>query len=355
MEGLTYDPIRGSDPRMETVYANFRRNLDDIRSVALAADARILFASVVTNLVDFAPFGSEHRIDLSEAESREWGERFRSGSVALEVGDLRRAVTLLTEAVEIDPEHAETRFKLGKAYLESGDRSRAATHLVLARDLDAIRLRSDSTLNAIIEEVARRDQDGRVSFLDTAALGEDGLHGREHLLEHVHFSSEGSDWLARTLFDAIVDGVTRDTGHTAGRVDLSADDLSLAIFDVPPVRVPSLERLERLVSSPPFRGRYRNEELVKSIRQRIDRLEATPFAMSDAVLSWLSEDPDDFASHRRAFEYLVGRIRDARATDDAAQVSELLAWAERLAAIPGANQDLRLRRAQWSQQLGRSR
>src|SRR6185295_4148381 len=52
--------ISPNDPKKERVYANFRRNLEDIVNVGVRHHVPILLSSVASNLKDFPPLASQN-------------------------------------------------------------------------------------------------------------------------------------------------------------------------------------------------------------------------------------------------------------------------------------------------------
>jgi tetratricopeptide (TPR) repeat protein len=312
--------------------------------LANEAGAAILFGSVVTRLVDFAPFASAHREDLGGADLARWRRHYRRGSAHLARGDFAAAASEFEAALRVDDQHAETHFRLGRAYWESGDRDRGKTAFVSARDLDTLRFRADSTINAIIEAVASNAATARVGFVDVVDAAPDELTEGELLLDHVHFSSAGNDWLARSFYGAVVEIISNERGTRPRPVSMTSEALSNAVFDVPPVRVSGLENLKRLVSKPPFTARFENDVLVANIKRRIDGLRSTRFRLTDELKRSLAEEPDNFVNYWLAQEILVSELEEAAAAGDAAAFERTLASLHEFLAIRGDNADLNARR-----------
>jgi tetratricopeptide (TPR) repeat protein len=257
MQAFMGDPMRASDPRLRTVYANFRRNLEDIRMLAHETGTAIVFGSVVTRLVDFAPFASAHREDLGDADLGRWRRHYEIGSAHLAQGDFDAAASEFEAALRVDAQHADTHFRLGRAYQASGDRDRGEAAFVSARDLDTLRFRADSTINASIEAVASDDATARVGFVDVVDATPDELMGDELLLDHVHFSSAGNDWLARTFYGAVVEIISNERSARPTPVSMTREALSNAVFDVPPVRISGLKNLEEVGVKAALYGTFR--------------------------------------------------------------------------------------------------
>lgn len=344
-----------SDPRLDGVYANFRRNLEDIRRIALASGATIVFSSVISNIGDFAPFASAHRIGITQAEATRWERYFRLGSEKLLHGDFQGSIVDLRNAIQIDDEHSELHFKLGRAYLSTGDKELAREHLIRARDLDTLRFRADSKINSIIRDVAAAHGDGtgRIHYVDPTSLSPDGIPGFDLFLEHVHFNSRGNDLLAGMFFETVKNIIAEDTGSAPGAMELSSEDLANAVFDVPPIKARWLRNLKRMAFLHPFRDRYRNDLLLSYLQGQIDQLESKPFRMTDSMMNMLRSDPDDLTSHQKAFEYLEGELEVAVEANDPPRTRELLDSLEELLSIRGPNRDVNQHRVTWSRRIQR--
>lgn len=354
MQAFVDRPIFSSDPRLAAVYTSFRTNLEDIRRVALACGARILFSRVLSNLADFPPFRSEHRTDLTGPERNEWERRFQRGAAALRQGRPRDAIADWSAAERLDALPADLSFALGRAWLAAGDLAKAREDLGRARDLDGLRFRADSRINAIIEQVATEDRSGRVGYVDPSDLSPGRIPGSDLFLEHVHFSSAGNLAIARKLFERIAPLIAEDTGRAPTTESLDAADIRDALFDAPPLRAHTLRSLSRMVSHPPFSLRDGNDRLVRSLVAQADRIAAEPFRVTDRVMDALRADPDDYPIHHKAFLYLRRQLATS-ATSGARGTSgrsdALLHSLRELLQIRGRNGDLNRQRARWSRAI----
>ncbi|MBL8234349.1 MAG: tetratricopeptide repeat protein, partial [Bryobacterales bacterium] len=125
--------VPDGDPRLNLVYANFRENALNIVRTAQKSGGRVILSTVAVNLRDFPPFSS--------------------------------------------PDGAASR-----AY--------AAGDFARARDLDQLRFRADSRINAIIREVAAQTS---TELVDAEQAIEPT---RRYFWEHVHLRPEGNAKLA---------------------------------------------------------------------------------------------------------------------------------------------------------------
>ena len=70
-------------------------------------------------------------------------------------------------AAKIDDRFAELQFRIARCLAKAGRLAEAQQHFDLARDLDVLRFRADSRINAITREVAGEQQAAGVRFVDT--------------------------------------------------------------------------------------------------------------------------------------------------------------------------------------------
>ncbi|MBM3734935.1 MAG: tetratricopeptide repeat protein [Acidobacteria bacterium] len=176
MEMFTEHQVAAADPRLDSVYAGFRANLGRIAATGRSVGAKVVVSTVPVNLKDQPPFAG------SDAEAG-----FASG-------DFRRA-----------------------------------------RDLDRLRFRADSRINAAIREVAGAELvDAEQQF---------GTPGFDLFYEHVHLRPAGNLRLALLLAGALTPGP-----------EMSLDEMK-QILAITPWDEHQLESLmAALRSRPPFRG-----------------------------------------------------------------------------------------------------
>ncbi len=199
--------LRQTDPRMKTVYSHFARNLADILALAREHGVRVVLSTVVTNLKDCAPFGSEHRPGLGAGQLRQWRQLMSAGVTAEQAGEALRASTLFAKASQIDDQFAELQFRWGRCCLGSGRAAEARRHFILARDEDALRFRADTRINDLISAAASGRGRGWVRLADAERVFEDaspsGLPGNNLLYDHVHLNFKGNYLLARTIAEQV--------------------------------------------------------------------------------------------------------------------------------------------------------
>ena len=106
------------------------------------------------NLKDFPPLASLHRGDLAAEDLAKWESIYKAGG-ELEAGKhWPEALVQYEAAAKIDDRFAELQFHIGECLTQTGRTAEAGERFELARDLDVLRFRADSRINAIIREVA---------------------------------------------------------------------------------------------------------------------------------------------------------------------------------------------------------
>jgi tetratricopeptide (TPR) repeat protein len=199
--------VRSDDPRMGTVYSQFRSNLQGILKLGSRHGAKVVVGTVASNLKDCAPFASLHRNGLQTADLAEWTRLYNEGLATQHAGRLAEASELFRRASGIDDSFADLQFAWGQCCLALGNTAEAHQHLTMARDADTLRFRADSRINEIIRTIAAGHEAEGVGFVDTARTLEErsvgGVTGDDFLYEHVHLKFEGNYLLARTFAEAL--------------------------------------------------------------------------------------------------------------------------------------------------------
>src|SRR5439155_14789058 len=152
-----------TDPALQTTYAHFRQNLDDICRAATGAGAATILCTVPVNLKDCAPFGSQHAPDLPAERARAWERAYTDGTRLQSEGKFAAAIARYDEAARLDDQFADLQFRLAHCHAAVGNAPEAAARYARARDLDTIRFRANTTVNETIRQVA-------------AARAPDGVH-----------------------------------------------------------------------------------------------------------------------------------------------------------------------------------
>jgi len=189
----------------EDTVDHFRYNLR--RMIAMADDAGVplWLVNPVCRLRDCPPFKAQHRDGITAEEERQW-DGLVEQAVELRKTDVRRAVALLQEALEIDDRHAGARYLLATWYDAQGMADEARRSYLRAKELDVCPLRIIEPMSEAILEVAGETDtpliDVRAMF---AGLCDGGIPDGRFLLDHVHPSIRGHQMIAEWLTDEFVD------------------------------------------------------------------------------------------------------------------------------------------------------
>ena len=254
METFAKDTVRGNDPRLTAVYANFEDNLRDILAVAAGSGAKTVLSTVVANLKDSSPFVSLHRTDLSATGLAAWQTAFDDGLLSWNLGENDRAQAQFSKALQLDGEYADTHFMLGRLAEARGEITTARQHFIDALHWDALRFRPDPRLNDIIRRVARAAGPA-VQLVDAARLmGSDPasgepLCGREFLFEHVHFNWDGNARLTALLAEGCASFIKLSPVRPSW---LSSAESAAALGYTDYGRLTMLGTIGELTGKPPF-------------------------------------------------------------------------------------------------------
>lgn len=286
MEMFLNQRVAASDPRMARVYEQFRDNVTDVVSAARACGARVVLSTVVTNVRDCPPFASED-FDRDGVDAS-WKERVERAAAA---GDV---ATGILEGHDTD---ATAQYVAGRTLLPASPDS-ARAHLLRARDLDQLRFRADSRINAVIREIAAAEPDV-VTLVDAEATfaerAQAGIPGDEALYEHVHFHFAGNHALASDLLDAVAAGLSLPA--PADRLELAAARRVLAYNAWSAAHM--LDTITATMARPPFTNQIGHESAHEGRRRRLaDRLAEgrSTAAMDEAeqlLANALRANPDD--------------------------------------------------------------
>jgi tetratricopeptide (TPR) repeat protein len=236
--------IASGDPRLEQVYANFRANLEDMKTVAQRRGIPVLLANVPVNLLDHPPFQDDPSTlpeDLSAATLQ-----------FLQTGQSPLPLHEVLAAARMHPQSARLAWMAGRLLFEEGRTSEADACLRRARDLDRLRFRADSRLNAIIAE--EWEQSGPSLLpLDAEAplIADNPRHalGFPHFYEHVHFSLRANFLIAREMARALLEHENLDTSPV-DKLDWTQAAAALAYTPYEAWLI--LEEIGRRLAQPPF-------------------------------------------------------------------------------------------------------
>ena len=345
------------DPRLRSAYRSFRKNLSAILRQATEAAPVVVVCTVPVNLRDCAPFSSSYLED--ETAAQEVREKLRAAIAAETATNRVEASRLYADVIQLDPTHAEALFRAARLALAANRTAEAAELFSRARDADALRLRADSRLNALVRECAA---DASASLLDAEALfairSPQGIPGRELFLDHVHYTFEAAHLLASSMLDRLefLRAFHPEPTGTAPDAEVLADEL---LYD-PWGRAAQLDAVIDRQFRPPFRRQLDNAETIARLREekrlcdlRVDAI--SPENTRADFAQRQSARPGDAWLAARAAWYLLSAGDAARAEAAALSahrhwphrfdIRALLAFVRAVQGRPAANEIAFIRRA----------
>lgn len=314
MELFLDQQVPASSPLMQRAYANFDRNLRDTIAVARKAGAKIIVATVATNLKDCAPFASLHKNGLKDDALRSWSAQVEQGD-ALESNSPADALKFYLSAARIDDDYAELEFRIARCLSKVGDYKSAKEHFLRARDLDALRFRADTRINEINRSVA--SSSAGVDLVDAdeilSVASPDGIIGSDLVYEHVHLTPEGNYLVARAMFRKIAKSLPSDAGDPADS-DIPSEaecerQLALTGYDRSRLAADMLGRLQK----PPFTNQLNHSEQLFNLAPKAQPSDESPYETSQQYQWAIAKAPDDRMLRLRYGMFLYKYNRGAAA------------------------------------------
>ncbi len=283
MQMFVDNGVAEDDPRMSAVYEHFEGNLRDIVDTLNAKGMHVVLSTVPVNLRQSAPFLSIGRDDLSASdEAKLTALRERAELQALN-GRWREAQDLWQQAITLDAGHADSHFQLATSLEKLGEFALARSHYERALDLDALRFRADTRINAIIERVAREYDSSNVSFVHSSK-GFDRASapyapGWDLLVEHVHYDFSGNAVLARIFARAIA----RHLSPTTPPKLLKPEEVAARIGFPNHETIENLKNLQGMAKQPPFPGQSNYQDYLAFLATELSAVTAKVGEPKDVV------------------------------------------------------------------------
>jgi tetratricopeptide (TPR) repeat protein len=338
--------VTADDPRLSAVYDNFRANLVDICGIARQAGAKVVLSTVAVNLKDCPPFASRHRSDLSSEELASWKALYQEGVDLEDKGKRKEAIVKYEAAAKIDDRFAELAFRRGRCLAALGRSKEAGDQFVLARDLDALRFRADSRINAVIREVAAEQEAAGVRLADAerlfaeSDLADSGIPGEQLFYEHVHFKFDGNCLLARTLL-AEVEAALPQLANSRKPEPIPSSERCAELLTLTPWDEYQMANLmAEVLARPPFTAQLDHAIRTSAARKRageLGRSAGTPSAIEAAYRSCeaaFESSPDDWRRRQHLGKLALASGRPKTALE------HFQAVAKQFPGDPGVNMDL---------------
>jgi tetratricopeptide (TPR) repeat protein len=221
----------------------------------------------------------------------------RDGTAHAEAGRHGEALKSYLSAAAIDDRHAELQFRIARTHWALGDFAAARQSFAQARELDALRFRADTRINAIIRAVAGSAGPG-VDLVDSeaklAVASEQGVPGAELFWEHVHLTPRGNYLLARELFPSVVAALpdaVRGASALAEPLSQEESDRLLALTDFDQRRVTSMAA--SWVTQPPFTNQLGHMERVAALQRQATSGETDFVATAAVYRAAIAKAPGD--------------------------------------------------------------
>ena len=270
MQMFANNGVSHDDPRMESVYGHYAKNLEDIIGTLRSKGIHVLLSSVPVNLRHSAPFLSVHDTGLSQEQLDQWRAFTQAGTESFRMEDWDDAVTNFQAALEIDSGYADTHFRLATAFDNLGKFQAAKTHYERALDLDALRFRADTKINQIIQEAAANAKDDAFSFVDSAAVFAQASQpfqpGWNLLLEHVHYDFSGNHILAAEITRSIMSNLASPNDYEPLPSVEVARRTGFPNYDT----VGEIKNLQGMIQHPPFPGQSNYTEFENLLNDKLE-------------------------------------------------------------------------------------
>jgi tetratricopeptide (TPR) repeat protein len=309
METFLNNPVTADDPRLKAVYDNYRRNLTDICDTARRAGIGVVLSTVAVNLRDCPPLASSHRSGLTPDDLAKWESLYKAGG-ELEAGNhITEALDPYEAAAMIDERFAELQFCIARCLMKTGRSAEARERFELARDLDVLRFRADSRINAVVSEVANEKQAAGVRFVDAGQKlaqsdpGSQGIPGGGLFYEHVHLTFDGNYALARAVFDQVCESLPQLSSSKKQGVMPSRQRCAELLALTPWDEHQLVASIVKMTSKKPFTGQLDHDLRQTQASQQMEELRnqaSTPQAIQEAWKTYaaaLATDPYDWSLH----------------------------------------------------------
>jgi tetratricopeptide (TPR) repeat protein len=223
--------VRAGDPALERAYRNFEGNLAGVCRMARRAGVPVVLSTVAVNLASCGPFAS-------------------------------------AEAVQL--------YRSGREESSRGGGAKARRLLERARDLDTLRFRADSRVNAIVRAVASQEAARLVDAEELLARESPrGAPGDESFLDHVHLSFHGNYLLATALLDAVRDALPEPVRRRASASPPPGEaEVARRLVFTDLDRYNIAETMQRRLREPPFTNQPDHAEHEKRFADEMALLRA---------------------------------------------------------------------------------
>jgi len=187
----------------QDVIDHFEFNLRRMARLGEEAGVPLLLLNPVYSL-DLPPFKAEHRPGLPKGKQRQL-EAYRERARDSYGRNLPEAIRLLRKAIALDDQHAGLHYELAKCYQQAGRLEDARRSFIDAKETDVCPLRILEPMSQAIFDVARETGTPVLDLVQIfEAQSQGGILGDDWLVDHVHPSIKGHQFVAQLLVDELV-------------------------------------------------------------------------------------------------------------------------------------------------------
>lgn len=322
MEMFLENQIREDDPRLESVYQHFERNMEDIKRIACQSGARIIVCTVGSNLKDCPPFASLHRSNLTALDEKKWDDIYQQAAAYETAWKYTEAVERYLEAAQIDDCYADLQFRLGTCYRAMGKFADARDRYIRARDLDTLRFRPDTRINEIIRRTASDRNDEGVYLVDAVEVFETNSFnkttGEDLFYEHVHLNFKGNYLLAQAVFEQVEkilpERIHRQRANAYPMRTLTGCAQDLAYTDWDKYDIAN-KILNDFIKKAPFTNQLYHKEQVEQMEQNLKALHdnLTPEVLKEVDLQYrwaIENNKEDWLLRHKYGHFLNVGLKD---------------------------------------------
>ena len=256
-----------------------------------------------------------------------WTSTYQAGIDLESKSRWEEALKQYEAASRIDDRFAELQFRLGRCLATLGRPVEARDRFGLARDLDVLRFRADSRINAIVREAAAEEECLGVRGVDAeqALANSDpaanGIVDKDLFYEHVHLTFDGNYLLARAVLEQVEAALPQLAASRKQEAVLSrkrcAELLALTSWDEYQMAL----QMAGMTADPPFTNQFDHDRRQASVQEEVKRLESaatTPGALRKSCSVYeaaLERMPDDMALHHRFGKLAMAMNQPATAVE----------------------------------------
>lgn len=195
-----------SDPQLlSRVQEHYAASIRYIVTEATRRNIPVLLFTVPSNLRDWLPTVSHNSLKGERLE--EWTQLTERAQRDLLEQNPQAGISALKQAIEMEPEHAESYFWLGRLYEAAGQKEEALENYRLAKDLDYNPFRALSSFNQAVRQIARETEGAYLLDVERI-LDRESDHaapGFDMFLDYVHPTTRANSIITKEALALLMD------------------------------------------------------------------------------------------------------------------------------------------------------